>query len=179
MNEDDLLEIVRAQEDRIRTQLFESAFFWDWDGNLLLAKNGEPTMVKFSDEEMALVQGAISTHNHPFGWRFSAHDPRRAGYSFSEEDVRAACQSSLTILRIVTPTLRFMMKPPPQGWNRNYWEQVLQPEYQKTFRRMQAGLKVRIQARQILQAEAEAKFRDWVWADVAGKLKLPYLREEF
>ena len=179
MSEDELLKIVRTQEDQIRMQRFESAYFWDWEGSLLLAKDGEPTTVKFSDAEIVLVQGSISTHNHPVGWNFSARDPRRAGYSFSEEDMKAACQSSLTILRIVTPKLRFMMKPPPQGWDINYWKLVLQPEYKVTFQVIQAGLKAKVQARQILQAEAETKFRDLVWSSVASKLNLTYLREEF
>lgn len=136
MNEQELLQFVRAKEDEIRAQRFESAFFWDWQGNLLLSKDGEPTSVQFTDEEIALVQGAISMHNHPYGWNFSARDPRRAGYSFSEFDVQSACQASLAILRIVTPQFRYMMKPPPQGWGLDYWENVLQLEYQQTYKKL-------------------------------------------
>jgi hypothetical protein len=179
MTEAELLKIVRAQEDQIRPQRFESAFFWDWKGNLLLAKDGEPTTVKFSDLEMALVQGAVSTHNHPFGWRFSVHDPRRAGYSFSKEDLKSACQVSLALLRIVTPKFRFMMKPPSQGWDTHYWEQVLQPEYDRIYKDVQAELKANVQARRIMQSEAETLFRDLVWTHVSAQLGLVYSREEF
>ena len=179
MSEDDLLEIVRAQEDRIRSQRFESAYFWDRDGNLLLAKDGEPTTVKFTDEEVTLVKRAVSTHNHPQGWKYVERDPRRAGYSFSENDVQAACQASLFILRIVTPKFRYMIKPPLQGWDDDYWEKVLRPEYQLAYREVMVELKAQVQVRQILQTTAESLFRHLVWSRVTARLGLEYIREEF
>jgi hypothetical protein len=179
MNEQELLQLVRAKEDEIRAQRFESAFFWDWQGNLLLSKDGEPDLVRFTPQEIALVKGSISTHNHPYGWKFSERDPRRAGYSFSENDVKSACHASLSVLRIVTPQFRFMLKAPSQGWNVDYWETTLKPACQQTQAVVRVYLKAQIQARQILQSDGEALFRHLLWTRVATELGLTYSREEF
>lgn len=179
MNEKKLLKLVRAKEDEIRAQRFESAFFWDRRGKLLLSKDGEPSRVKFTPEEIMLVKGAISTHNHPQGWKYSERDPRRAGYSFSANDVKAACHTELYILRIVTPQTRFMMKPPPQGWDAEYWEKIIRPTYQQIYRDVLVELKTKVQARHILQNAGEALFRHLIWTRVATRLGLTYRREEF
>lgn len=136
-------------------------------------------MVKFTDEEVVLVKGAASTHNHPQGWKYPERDPRRAGYLFSANDVKSACWASLSLLRVVTPQFRYMMKPPPQGWDDTYWEKVLQPEYQQVYQEVLVELKAQVQARQILLARAESVFRHLVWSRVTARLGLKYVREEF
>ncbi|HEX4950539.1 MAG TPA: hypothetical protein VFZ34_27985 [Blastocatellia bacterium] len=179
MREEELLTIVRAQEDQIRAQQFEAAYFWDWQGTLLFRKEGEIKRITFSDEEIARMKGTVATHNHPHGWNFSASDPRRAGYGFSGKDVRLACLASLRLLRVVTPTLRYMIKPPPEGWDAAYWEQVIQPSYQRVIFEVRRELWAKVQARQILQARAEVQFRYLTWLRVAAELGLEYSQEDF
>lgn len=179
MNEKELLQLVRAKEDEIRAQRFESAFFWNRQGNLLLSKDGEVDRITFSDEELALMKGAAATHNHPHGWRFAEHDPRRGGHSFSAKDIQLACQHSLTFLRVITPRFRYMMKPPPPGWNERYWKTTLFPEYSRRYEQVKVELKAKVKTRQILQADAEPLFRHEVWVRVARILRLEYAREEF
>ncbi len=179
MNKKKLLQLVRAKEDEIRAQRFESAFFWDGHGTLVLSKEGEVDRITFSDEELALMTNTIATHNHPHGWRYAERDPRRGGYSFSAKDVQLACQHSLILLRVVTPKFRHMIKPPPQGWNQNYWETTLGPEYSRLYDKVKAKLKAKVNARQILQAEAESLFRHEVLVRVAKRLAIEYTREEF
>ena len=179
MQEKKLLKLMRAKEDEIRAQRFESAFFWDGRGNLLFSRDGELTRVKFTDEERVLLQGSFSTHNHPLGWNYSERDPRRAGNSFSENDVRAACYFSLAILRIVTPQLRYMMKPPPAGWDGEYWEKTLGPTYRRIYQQTMDEFMAKVQARQMLSSVAGTTFSHEVWSRVAAQLGLNYTREEF
>ena len=179
MQEKKLLTLVRAKEDEIRPQRFESAFFWDRQEKLLLSRHGEPTSVKFSADEIALLKGAIATHNHPLGWNYSERDARRAGNSFSENDVRAAGYFSLSILRIVTPKLRYMMKPPPQGWDGAYWEKTLGPTYRRIYAQTWDEFIAKVQARQMLSSVAGTTFGHEVWPRVASQLGLEYDREEF
>ena len=179
MQEKKLLKLMRAKEDQIRAQRFESAFFWDGRGNLLLSKDGDVSRVTFNDQELALMKGAVATHNHPHGWRYSERDGRRGGHSFSAKDVRLACQASLTILRLVTPKFRYMMKPPPQGWDQNYWETTLLPAYSQMFEEVKREFRAQVQARQILQSEAEPLLRHEVWDRLARQFGLQYSREEF
>lgn len=179
MSEAELLQLVRAKEDEIRAQRFESAFFWDAQGNLLLHRDGERTTVKFTSNEQSLLSGAISTHNHPLGWSVGEHDPRRAGNSFSENDVRTACYLSLSILRIVTPKLRFMMKPSPQGWNAKYWEKTLKPQYDQIYAQTWREFITKVQARQMLSSIAGTTFQHEVWSRIATTTGIEYAREEF
>lgn len=179
MNEQELLQLVRAKEDEIRAQRFESAYFWDSQGSLLLSKDGEVDRITFSEEEMTLMNGAAATHNHPHGWRYAARDPRRGGHSFSANDVQLACRHSLKLLRVVTPKFRYMMKPPPQGWDHHYWETMLLPTYSRWFDVVKSEWKAKVKARQILQAAAEPLFRHEVWVRVATELGIEYVREEF
>ncbi len=179
MQEKKLLKLMRTKEDGIRAQRFESAFFWDRQGSLILSRDGELTRVKFTDEERVLLQGSFSTHNHPLGWNYSERDPRRAGNSFSENDVRAACYFSLAILRIVTPQLRYMMKPPPEGWDGDYWEKILRPTYCRIYQQTWDEFMAKVKARQMLSSVAGTTFLQEVWSRVAAQLGLKYSREEF
>jgi hypothetical protein len=179
MTEQELLQLMRAKEDEIRAHHFESAYFWDAQGNLLLSKDGEVDRITFSDEEMALMNGAIATHNHPHGWRYGARDPRRGGHTFSAKDVQLACRHSLVLLRVVTPKFRYMMKPPPQGWDQRYWDTTLLPKYSWWFDIVKTELKAQVKARQILQNAAEPLFRHQVWGRVATELGIEYVREDF
>ena len=127
---------------------------------------------------MARLRGAVLTHNHPRGLEFPKDDARSLGNSFSPDDLRLACVAGLSELRVVTPRLRFRLRPPAGGWNETYWQATLEPAYarhelavtQEFFRAIQRG------ERSV--AEAESAFFHEICLRVSDELKLTYAREE-
>lgn len=72
------IEVVRAKEEEIRGNRFESAFAVDEVGRVLLDKRGEQFHVGFTQEEIDRLlagQGVLFTHNHPRGWDYSPQQP--------------------------------------------------------------------------------------------------------
>ena len=63
-----------------------------------------------------------------------------------------------------------MIKPPPQGWGQNDWENTLLPAYHQMFDEVKREFRAKVQARQILQSEAEPLFRHEVWIRLADQL---------
>jgi hypothetical protein len=169
---------VREQEAAIRLQNFESAFAWDVRGTLILAKSGEQYKIIFTDDEITRMAGAVLTHNHPRGLEFSDTDPRSFGNSFSIADMNLACVACLSELRVVTPRLRFSLKPPPTGWNEEYWENTLNPVYLKHRSAVSQELPNAVRAGTMTLADAEARHFHEICLRVAVELALPYLREE-
>ena len=67
------IELVRAKEEEIKLNRFESAFAVDETGNVLMDKAGEQFHVGFTlgeRERMRAGLGVIFTHNHPRGWDY-------------------------------------------------------------------------------------------------------------
>ncbi len=168
---------IREQEDAIRKQRFESAFAWDAAGVLVLAKDGKQYKISFSDDELARMTGAVFTHNHPRGLEFSKADPRSFGNSFSMADLHLACTARLSELRVVTPRLRFSLKPPPTGWNEDYWENSLQPLYLEHKAAVSQELPRAVQFGTMSLADAEARHFHEICRRVATDLTLAYVRE--
>ncbi len=166
--------IIRAKEDEIRLQEYESAYVYDTDGNLLFGKEGDKAEVNFTTEELSLMRGAIVTHNHPSGWNYPNSDIRSFGNSFSPEDIRLASCYDLAEIRAVTPKLRFTMKPSQDGWSQIYWEEVLIPLLNETIATVHHNLFMNS------ASEEEATYRFWheVWRRVARRAGLIYTREE-
>lgn len=65
---------IRALEEKIKKQDFESAALFDKEGNQLFFKDGQSNFVKFTDEEGAQMKDGILTHNHPRNSPFSIED---------------------------------------------------------------------------------------------------------
>lgn len=65
---------VADVEARIRNLSYESAAVIGKDGKILVEKDGGENYVKFSLEELSMMNNAILTHNHPGGSCFSAED---------------------------------------------------------------------------------------------------------
>ncbi|MFL5383573.1 MAG: hypothetical protein ACJ8GN_13730 [Longimicrobiaceae bacterium] len=61
--------------------------------------------MSFDDAALALLPGAVLTHNHP------------GGRSFSEEDVTFAMRTGLAEMRVVTAKSRFILRPPEERWS--------------------------------------------------------------
>ena len=124
------IEIVRAKEEEIRGNRFESAFAVGEAGRVLLDKRGEQFHVGFTQSEIDRLrggQGVLFTHNHPRGWDYPTESPLHAGSSFSDTDVRFACQVEVSEMRVVTPVQRYFLRPSVGGWTLALWDALLEP----------------------------------------------------
>ncbi|KAF5037074.1 hypothetical protein DSECCO2_568470 [anaerobic digester metagenome] len=66
---------VEASENRIRGKKTETAILVGMDGKILIDKSdGHKSQVGFNGQELALMDGAILTHNHPRNSTFSDED---------------------------------------------------------------------------------------------------------
>lgn len=174
MQEDKLLQIVRKQEDLIRFQRLESAFFWNAEGHVLLSRTGKAHQVVFTRQELKAINAVIATHNHPSGMNYAPHDPRYASNAFSLSDIKLACLTELQEVRVVTPKHRYSLKPASSGWDLAYFEGILRPEFEQTFLAVRRQLIEKVQARKILSAEAGMRLLHEVWTRVAQTLGLEY-----
>lgn len=168
---------IREQEDQIRLQPIEIAIAWDAEGTQVLKKVGEQHRIVFTDDELALLQGTVFTHNHPSGLAYLDNDPRSFGNSLSLSDVRLACYASLAEMRVVTPKLRFSLKPPAEGWNSDYWQSVLEPVYWKYKRSVSQEMIDAIQTGRMPQPMAEAIHFHEICRRTAVEVGLRYIRE--
>ena len=95
----------RVERD-IRDLAVEHAFASSPDGELLFHRTDHTvSQVRFSHAELALLPGAVLTHNHP------------GGRSFSEADVRFAMRVGLAEMRVVAVRSRYVLRPPDGGWS--------------------------------------------------------------
>ena len=171
------LRAVRIEEDRIRTQRFESAYAVDRVEKELLKKDGGKRSVDITIRERAEMRGhtgVVFTHNHPIGWGYTSDDPRHQGNSFTFDDIKLACLAQLSEIRAVTPTRRFWMRPAKEGWNGDYWYDILLPVAEKADRAVHNEHLAQIIRGETTKAEAEAKHWHEVWLRVTKKLRLGY-----
>lgn len=166
------------QEDVIRRWDHEWAFVWNGEGLLVLAKEGGRNEVEFSEEEVLLMRGAVLTRNHPHGLSFPDVDPRSFGHSFSEDDIHLACSAGMAEMRVVTPKLRFSMKPPVTGWSQKLWDADIHPSYVKHYDQVWEELMDAFSSGAISSAEADARIAHETWSRVANEIGLLYVREE-
>ncbi len=178
MNEQALLQLVRAKDDEIRCQPLETIFFWDEQGNIVLSRTGSADQVSFTRAELTAIQAVISTHNHPSGTKYSPRDPRYGSNSFSLSDVKAACITRLQELRVVSPKYRYSLKPPASGWDTNYFETILQPEFDVLFSQVRREFITQVQARKVMPQVAGINLLHEVWTRLAARLGLQYVRYE-
>lgn len=174
----DVAQMIRDKEDQIRPQRFESAYGVMPDGRVVVDKDGERYSVRFSDDEIKAMRGAIFTHNHPRGWDVPENNPERQGNSFSPEDIDVACSAQLAEIRAVTPKWRYSMKPPEGGWNEDYWKTIVKPEYDAAESVVYKAFGQAIQAGTMSIDEARANHYHSIWTRVSERLGLVYTREE-
>lgn len=174
------LRMVRAKEDAIRTQRFESAYAVAADGTVLLDKDGQQYSVGFDDAEIEALRGkgVLFTHNHPRGWDVPESDPRRTGNSFSADDIGVACNAEVAEIRAVTPKRRYWMRPPPGGWNMAYWRSTLLPTRTYYNNEVRAEFLKEIRRGTLTTDEAEALHNHEVWLRVTRDLGIPYGYDE-
>lgn len=169
---------TREREDQIRLLPIETAFAWNIEGQEVLTKHGNAQSISFTDDEIVLLRGTIFTHNHPSGLKFPKSGPRSFGNSFSLADIRLACDVALTELRAVTLKLRFSLKPPPAGWDSQYWQQVLEPIYLKRKFGVTQELLAAIKTGKLLKSVAESRHFHQICQRVAAEAGPYYQREE-
>lgn len=169
---------VHEAEDSIRRQQNETAFAWDTAKRLVLKKEGARDRISFEDFEIALLGGTIFTHNHPQGLEFAEDDPRSYGNSFSMQDLRLACYAELAELRVVTPRLRFSLKPPATGWNFAYWLTVMEPIYLRHKAEVSRELREASSSGTMTLAQAITAHFHSICSRVSTELGLEYRREE-
>jgi hypothetical protein len=93
-------------EREIRDLVVEHAYAVSMDGELLFHRSEDAlSHIRFDHATLALLPGAVLTHNHP------------GGRSFSEEDVTFAMRLGLTEMRVVTAKSRFILRPPEEKWS--------------------------------------------------------------
>ena len=83
---------LKAKEDRIRNQSFESAILLSTSGDVLFDKDGEKDKVVFSEDDCAKMVGATLTHNHPGSSVFSFQDLQVLDKNGLKE-IRAVCKN--------------------------------------------------------------------------------------
>lgn len=101
------------------------------NGRLVMLKHGSASRFYVTPAEMKKLKNAVLTHNHPSGRNFAPTDPRYVGNSFSIDDIRTACRGNLRKIRAITPRYRYVMRRPAGGWDKNYFDKVIEPMYIK------------------------------------------------
>jgi hypothetical protein len=172
-----LEEKVAAMETRLRPQRFESAAVFAPDGRELLFKNGQERFVEFTDPEVALMRGAVVTHNHPGGWKFAEDDPRRGGNAFSIDDVKLAAGAEAREMRAASPGYDHSIAPGPKGWNLDYYKSDILPAFRKHEKDVYSQGETDILAGRKTIAQFNADYYHTIWTRVADELGLRYSRK--
>jgi hypothetical protein len=164
--------IIEAEES-IRHNELETIFVFDRSGRLILAKQGGADNVELDPDEMILLykQGEIVCHNHP-------HDDLPIDVSFSPIDIEAACMYELLEIRAIAPGATFSMRPPANGWDQNYWNEILQPTITKFSLLVSELQEDEIEAGTLDEATAARVGWGRVWLLVAAELGLIYQHTE-
>ena len=114
----------------------------------------------------------------PGGLAFPGDDPRFYGNSFSQADIRLACDAALMEMRVVTPKLRFSLKPSLAGWSSDYWRQTLEAIYLKHKSEVTRELLSAMKAGKLSEPIAESLHFHAICLRVAAEAGLDYQREE-
>lgn len=94
---------LKAMEDNIRPDSFESLVVIDANGHILLDKSDKSVdSVSISEDEKALMLNATITHNHPSGSTFSWQDLRTLENTMAHE-IRAVGSNGITYSLVSGP----------------------------------------------------------------------------
>lgn len=169
---------IEAIEEELRLNSYETAVCLDDQGNEVLRKGGNGYSVMFNAQEMAVMKGKVVTHNHPsalflLGKRANDY----SGGSFSPEDWNFAAVIEAKELRVVAPEGRYILQPPKEGWNADWWEKKGAPAYAESFRETHAEITKGIRAGRIDPKKANVQMWGAVSEKTAQKLGLTYRHE--
>jgi hypothetical protein len=97
--------LLLSIERQIYTFVNEVCFVFDSDKNLILNKQGDVNFIRFTQEELNLLEDKYFTHNHP-----------KNGF-FSVTDIEFAHAWNLQEMRVVTEKEVYIINRPSDGWN--------------------------------------------------------------
>ena len=80
-------------------------------------------------------------------------------------------------MRVVTPTRRFLLRPPFGGWSRAYWEDTLRPIFSRHEADVQRLFRLRVYQKRMSWQEAGVEDMHEIWSWVATEVGLTYGRE--
>lgn len=143
-------------------------------GEEVWRKQGSGAEIAISVQELAIMRDCVLTHNYPLGWQYTADDPRRAGASFSADDVELALDADVVELRSVTPRLRFSLKRPTAGWPNSM---DLLWNYAATDRHRATILRRDVEVGALTQETATARLAHEVMLSLATMYGLQYFVE--
>lgn len=160
-------ESLQAAETELRfreRQLPELCHVFDRNGNWLFGVEGGADRILFSDSELAQMDGALLTHNHP------------TGRSFSPEDITLLVYRGLQELRAVTRD--YVYTASYQGEDRVGFYFELRQKLPLVTLQMEESLSEAVRLGRINELEKDLLFWHGVWAKIAPQLKLRYSRQK-
>jgi hypothetical protein len=156
---------VRAREDAIRHDDVESLCAFDVAGTTVFSKVGGCHDIDLSLLEIAHLQNALLTHNHP------------SGLSLSLDDVRVAMVGDLSEIRAVTANWRFILRRPDPGWDFQMFRRQVEPAHRRLEEEVLRELLLAINDGRMTEGQAQVAHRHEVWIRVGRELGLQYWRE--
>lgn len=177
LSEEQLEKIVHKIEDQIKDLPTERGLVIAPDGRIIVHKQGDQTSVYFNWMEINAMKGAIVTHNHPnLGW--SENDARSKGLSFSSADLRLAAMGEVKEMRAVSHGYRHSLKPPLSGWNERFWQEKIEPTYNKHEKEVYREIGAKVISGQISVDKADVAYHHEVIRRTSEELGMIYKREE-
>ena len=154
----------------------ESAYGFDLaTGRMVWERHTDGMEVPLTPEDRVQLRGMIFTHNHARGWAFPESDPRRAGSSFSPDDVVSAALVGLAEVRAISPHHLFSMRP-MEG---KTWPspEAVAHWYGQVEQSISAQMPYDYQRGMIDPRQAANDTPHLVWSELAPLLLLQYRRE--
>ena len=147
---------IKAVENKIRNQNYESAALIDSDGKQLFFKDGEASQVAFSSEECRMMRGMTLTHNHPNSSMFSTHDIKTF-VTTNLTELRAVGKDGTTYsIRRTNNDSDFDYKTRMKEYK--FWEQVYPKQYNKAIKNAKKTLDDKGYAEKIARGEITQEF---------------------
>ncbi|MBV9108240.1 MAG: hypothetical protein JO306_02410 [Gemmatimonadetes bacterium] len=158
---------LKRIEREIRHLPVEHAYGLHPDSGVLWrATDHRPSQVTFTPAQLASLDGAILTHNHP------------GGRSLSRADVLLACRWNLTEIRAVTSRYTYSIRTAPDRWG---------PAHEAALRELidwEGDLLNRLLNREIERGvltdhEAELTFHHRLWERLTARDALRYSAQRY
>lgn len=151
---------IQGYEKGIAKQKTETAYVFDRNGNVLLEKNGGKAQVQFTSDELKRFKNSIVTHNHP-----------GIGGSFSEADIKLACNNGILEMRAAGKqgVHIFKMKD-GSAFKPSLYSDKIQKQYVKSVQKVKTEGMIKINKHEITSNKYTQKYWHWVWEDVFSNI---------
>ena len=158
--------VVRDTEKSLRLGVNERCVVIGPRGDILLDKEGEPESIRFTPDELALMRDAVVTHTHP------------GIASFSPADIGLAATHGLAEIRVVDRVFAYSMRPPKDGWNQTWFENIAMPALERHMERIEKEFQKALDDGHIDQRQFDQNIWDEAWRRVAHETGLSYRRRK-